>query len=100
MSNTKKPKDKPNSLERYRSEVKGGPFVLWISDEEKLEIPRPTGEALFDAEDAARFGNSREAVRALAGDKADELLEILGVEDAAVMQAVATDMQEHFGLGN
>ena len=97
MSNRPKPKSKPNSLERYRSEVKGEPFVLWIDDDTSFEIPRPTGEQALEAEEA--FG-SRAVITALCGDKAEEFFEIVGKEDAAVLKAIAADLEEHFGLGN
>lgn len=97
MSNARKAKAKPNSLDRYRAEVKGEPFVLWVTDEEKIEISRPTGDQMFEAEEA---GNSREIIEALCGDQAEEFLAVIGKEDAAVMAAIAADMQETFGLGN
>ena len=97
MSNTRKPKAKPNSLERYRAEAKGEPFVLWIDDDTPFEIPRPTGLQALAAEEA--FG-SRATIAALCGDKAEEFFEIIGNEDAAVLKAVAADLEEHFGLGN
>lgn len=97
MGNRPKPANKPNSLERYRSEAKGEPFVLWISDDEKLEIPRPTGDQALEAEEA--FG-SRAVITALCGDKAEEFFDVVGKEDAAVLKSIAADLEEHFGLGN
>jgi hypothetical protein len=99
MGNTQKPKGRPNSLARYRAEVKGEPFTLWLDDDKTLVIPRPTGDQMLDAEEAVHRGTSRDVIRALCGDQADELLEVLGDEDAAVLRAVATDLQESFGLG-
>lgn len=96
MSNTPKAKGKPNSLARYRAEAKGEPFVLWIDDDEKLEVPRPTGDVMFELEEAR---TSKEVIGLLAGDQADRLIEVLGAEDFAVMKAVSDDMREHFGLG-
>lgn len=101
MGNTRKPTGKPTSLDRYRNEVKGGePFVLWLDDDEKIEIPRPTGDQMFDAEAAYRTGTSRDVIEALCGDQADAFLDVVGKEDAAVVKKIAEDMQEHFGLGN
>ncbi|MGH3475291.1 MAG: hypothetical protein ACRDQD_00475 [Nocardioidaceae bacterium] len=100
MGNTRKPTGKPNSLARYRNEVKGEPFVLWIDDDEKIEIARPTGDQMFEAEEAFNTGTSKDVITAFCGDQADALLEVIGKEDAAVVAAIAKDMQEHFGLGN
>jgi hypothetical protein len=97
VSNRPKPKARPNSLERYRSEVKGEPFVLWIDDENCLEIPRPTGDQMLEVEEA--YG-SRATINALCGDKAEEFFAIVGKEDGGVLRAIAADMEEHFGLGN
>jgi len=100
MGNTRKPTGKPTSLERYRNEVKGEPFVLWLDDDEKIEIARPTGDQMFEAEEAFNTGTSKDVIIAFCGDQADALLEVIGKEDAAVVAAIAKDMQEHFGLGN
>ena len=96
MSNTRKPTAKPFSLDRYRAEVKGEPFVLWVDDETKIEVQRPTGDQIFAAEEAR---TSKAGLRAMCGGQADELLDVLGTEDAAVMSAVLEDMRQHFGLG-
>ena len=100
MGNTRKPTGKPNSLDRYRAEAKGEPFVLWLDDDKKIEIPRPTGDQMFEAEEAYQSGTSKDVIIAFCGDQADALLDAVGKEDAAVMMAIAKDMQEHFGLGN
>lgn len=98
MSNAKKPTGRPYALDRYRSEVKGEPFVLWLDESESLEVPRPTGSQMLAAEEAT---TSKRAVLALCGpEKGGELLDVIGAEDAAVMEAVLSDMREHFGLGN
>lgn len=99
MSNRQRPKGKPFSLDRYRSEVVGEPFELWISDDECITISRPTGEQMFDAEEAARRGSSRAVVSILCGDQAERLMEVLGTEDAGVMRSVMEDLQMHFGMG-
>lgn len=98
MSNAQKPQGRPFSLDRYRAEAKGDPFELWLDADKSIVVQRPTGDQIFDAEEAFRTGTSREALKALCGDKADEVLSLLGSEDAAVMRAVAEDMQGHFGL--
>lgn len=100
MSNKPKPTGKPNSLARYRSEVKGGtPFVLWLDDDEKIEIPRPSSDQMFEAEEAYRSGTAKDVIRAFCGDKADEFLAAIGKEDPHVTFAIVGDMREHFGLG-
>ncbi len=93
----------PNSLERYRSEAAkkaaklGGPFRFHVSDDEVLEIPRPTGEVVFELEVAT---SSKEMIKLLAGDQAGRLIEIFEGEDFEVMQAVSNDIMEHFGIEN
>jgi len=97
VSNSKRPANGHYSLDKYRSEVKGEPFVLDVSTDETLTIPRPTGDVIFAIEDAM---SSKETIEALAGDQAPRLLEIVGGEDAAVMKALSEDMQKHFQLGD
>jgi hypothetical protein len=99
VSNTPKAKNKPNSLDRYRAEVKGEPFVLWLDDDEKLEIPRPNGDQMFAAEEAYRTGTSRDVIKALCADQAGAFLDAVGKEDASVVMSIAQDMQKHFNLG-
>ena len=96
MSNRPKPTGKTYSLDRYRREAKGEPFELHLDDEHSIVIDRPTGDVLMDVEEAR---SSREIITLLCGDKADEFLDAIGKEDFSVLQAVAQDMQEHFGLG-
>lgn len=97
MGNAKKPAVK--SLAHYRDKVKGEPFVLPIDDEKSITIQRPTGDQVFEAESALREGNSREFLLAVSGDAGEELLEAIGGEDFKVVQAISTDIQKHFGLG-
>lgn len=97
MGNSKKPAVK--SLAHYRDKVKGEPFVLPIDEETSITIQRPTGDQVFDAEDALREGNSRGFLEAIAGDQAEALLEAVLNEDFKVVQAISVDIQKHFGLG-
>jgi hypothetical protein len=100
VSNAKKPTGKPNSLARYRAEVKGGtPFVLWLDDDEKLEIARPTTDQMMAAEEAYNTGTAKDMIRAFCGDQADAFLAAVGDEDPHVTFAIVADMREHFGLG-
>lgn len=99
MSNTRKPKKRQKasySLDRYRSEAKGEPFVLEVDEDRKIVIERPSGDVMMDVEEAR---TSREILMLLCGDKADEFLEVVGPEDFEVMQSISEDMQEHFGMG-
>lgn len=101
MSNTQKPTKPPTTLARYRAEAKAKlgdaePFVLWVDEEEKIEVQRPTADQVFDAEEAR---TSRAGIMAIAGDQAGPLLAVLGEESPEVAQAVVDDIKEHFGLG-
>ena len=60
MGNTRKPTGKPNSLDRYRAEAKGEPFVLWLDDDKKIEIPRPTGDQMFEDRKSTRQNSSHQ----------------------------------------
>ena len=100
MSNRPKTTGKPYSIDRYRAEAKGEPFVIWLDEDKSIEIARPTGDQMFAAETAQNVGTSRDVLVAICGDKAEEFLAALGPEDAAVLMAVTKDMQEHFGMGN
>lgn len=100
MSNAKRPQGKQNSLARYRSEVKGDPFVLWLDDDETITIPRPTGDQMFEAEEAFRAGTSKDVIRAFCGpDLSGPFLDAVGKEDASVVMKIAEDMQKKFNLG-
>jgi hypothetical protein len=95
-----KPASKPGknkTWDQYVAEAKGEPFVLPVGEDQRIEIPRPTGDQMFAAEAAT---SSKDILRALCGDKYDEVLELFAGADAAVMRAVMNDIQEHFGLGN
>ncbi len=96
MSNTKAKQNGHYSLAKYRAEAKGEPFVLDVDESTTITVPRPTGAVLMDVEEAT---SSRQIIKLLAGDQAEEFLKIVGDEDYTVLQAVATDMQKHFGLG-
>lgn len=100
MGNTRKPTGQPTSLARYRSEVKGEPFKLWLDDDTALEIARPSGDQMFEAEEAIQSGTSKDVIIAICGEQADAFLEVVGKEDHAVVAKIAEDMREHFGLGN
>lgn len=101
MSNTQTPTNPPRSLERYRqdaakqAEKAGGPFRLHVDDDNVIEVPRPNGATMFAVEEAT---SSKQVIRLLAGDRADELIGIFEGEDFAVMTAVVEDMQQHFGI--
>lgn len=99
MSNTPKRGDGAYSLAAYKSKVKGEPFRLAVDEDNVIVIPRPTGDQILDAEAAQRETDSRAAFEALCGDVADEVLAVLGREDAAVLKMFVEDMQKHFGLG-
>lgn len=96
MSGAPKRGDGAYSLDKYRKDAKGEPFVLAVDVDKTITIPRPTGSVLMDVEEAR---SSRQIISLLAGDSADELMEVLGAEDFEVMRGVAADMQKHFGLG-
>lgn len=99
-----KAKNPTNSLARYRAEASkaigdGAPFVLWLDDDEKIEIPRPTTDQALDAEEAYASGTSRDVIRKICGEQADAFLAAIGDEDPMVTWAIIGDMREHFGLG-
>lgn len=100
---TPTPSNPPTSLERYRAQAAkkaeklGGSFQFHVTDDEVIEIKRPTGDVIFEVEEAT---SSREMIRLLGGEHADRLLEIFGGEDFEVMQAVSDDIMKHFGIEN
>lgn len=100
MGNTRKPAStagKNKTWDQYVAEAKGDPFVLPVREDYSIEIPRPTGDQMFQVEAST---SSEEILQALCGERADEVRELFANADAAVMRAVMNDMQEHFGLGN
>lgn len=100
MSNRRTANGNLYSLDKYRKDATGKPFVLQVSDEQVIEIPRPTGDVIMDVEEISMAGaaGSRQILTLLCGEKADEFLDVIGKEDFTVLEAVAKDMREHFGL--
>lgn len=96
MSNTKAKANGHYSLSDFRSEANGEPFVIDVDADYSIEIPRPTSDVLMDVEEAT---TTREVIRTLAGDRAKELLALVGPEDFTVLKSLADKMQAHFGLG-
>lgn len=104
MSNAKAPGNGHFSLASYRADAakkgdKKGEFVLDVDTDKAISIPRPTGDQMFEAEEAMRSGNSKNVLQALCGDQADEIIDLLGPEDATVLAAFGTDLQKHFEIG-
>ena len=104
MSNTPKSANGAFSLAKYRAEAakvgdKKGDFVLDVDVDKQIRVSRPTGDQILDAEEAMRAGGSRDLIRALCGDQANEILEVVGPEDALVLRKLAEDMSGWFGLG-
>lgn len=98
MSNRKRSQREKDeySLEKYVRDAKGTPFVLRVSADRTIEVPRPTGDQMMEVETAR---TSKEIIEVLCGEQADEILELVGPKDFAVMAKLGEDMQEHFGLG-
>lgn len=104
MSNAQKAANGGFSLARYRAEAakvgdKKGDFVLDVDVDNQIRVPRPTGDQILNAEEALRNGTSRDLIKALCGDVADDILEVVGPEDALVLRKLGEDMQSWFGLG-
>lgn len=100
MSNAQKPTDGAVSLDKYRKNLDKTPFRLKVDVDTMIEVEWPSSAALFDAEAALRDSDSRAFIAAVCGDAAEPILSLLAGEDFRVMQAVSTDIQKHFGLGN
>lgn len=103
MSNRQSPRTTASGsfkLADFRAEAVGEPFPLELDDGTTIEVPRPTGNQMFDVEDAARAGNSRLVLEIMCGDTAEAFIKAVGSEDAAVLKKVSEAMQKHFGLGN
>lgn len=84
------------SLQQYRSEATGEPFVLQVDDDHTITVPRPTTDVVLDIEEAT---TSRQILTLLCGDVAEEFFKAIGSEDAVVLNAISKDMKKHFGLG-
>ena len=101
MSNAKKPSAKPYSLEQHRKAAEkkakdaGGAYVLNVSEEERIEVPRPSGDTMLSVEEAA---TSRQVIHLLCGEQADRLMELIGSEDNTLLESILDEMRKHFGL--
>lgn len=87
---------KKYSLADYRRQANKPPFPLDIDEERTLEIAPPTTSAMLDVQST---DDVREQLKLLAGDKYDELMEVIGEEQGGVLKVLLKDMTAHFGLG-
>lgn len=104
MSNAKKRTDGVYSLDAYKKKAtekadKKGAFPLQVDPDTTITIPRPNANQMFDAEAALQGGDSRGLIAALCGDLAEDVLELFGDEDFAVLGEFGKDLQIHFGIG-
>lgn len=102
MSNTRKATQKTYSLDKYRKDATKAPFPLEVSEDRTIFIGRPTAETMLDVAEKfseADASNIREILRALLGDKHDEVMELIKDEDFGVMMALVADLGEYFEMG-
>lgn len=101
MSNAQKKTSGSFSLADYKAKAKKvadekGPFVLDVDVDNSITIPRPSGTARLEIEEA---GTSREIISLVCGEHADEIFKLFGPEDFTALSALSDDLKEHFGIG-
>lgn len=83
-------------LKKYIYEATKQPFPLQVDDETVIEIPPPSVNVILDLPGEE---DPREAIRLMAGDSYDALIEAIGDQPAGVLKPIMSDMKDHFGLG-
>lgn len=101
MGNTQRRADGTFSLADYKKKVEkdAKPFNLVVDTDRTITIGRPDANQMFDAEAAMQAGDSRGLITAICGEQADEILDLFGSEDFAVLGAFGEDLQKHFKIG-
>lgn len=84
------------SLADYRTQAHKPPFPLVIDENRTLEIDPPTTNVMLDV---SATTDIREQLKLLAGAHYDELMEVIGEEQGAILKPLLGDMTKHFGLG-
>lgn len=82
-------------FDKYVQEAAVPPFVLEVSDDEKIEIPAPSTETVLLLEESS---SSRERLRLLTGPAADRVMELVSAQPMHVMSGLAMDIARHFGV--
>lgn len=83
-------------LDAYRREAKITPFIL-DAGTEKITVTPPTGERLIEIGETP-MNQTRRLLSLLCGDQWDKIYELLANESYEIMQALVTDMVEHFKI--
>lgn len=99
MSNAKGRADGHYSAADFQKEAAGEPFVMDVDLDHSIEIIQPDMGQMFDAEDAMRLGSSREVIRAICGDQADEVLKVVSKWHPNDVRRFNDALAKHFGLG-
>jgi hypothetical protein len=88
---------KTYKFDRYVEDAKVEPFTLELSEDEVLEIPPPDGETVLEIEEAT---SSRVMLELLCGEHYDRVWELIRHRPASVLNGLARDIGDHFGLSS
>ncbi|TDQ01244.1 hypothetical protein [Labedaea rhizosphaerae] len=80
---------------QYISQAKVEPFPLELDDGQVLQIPAPDGDTVLEIEESR---SSRRTLALLCGEHYERVRELVGSAPASVLNALVTDMVDHFGL--
>jgi hypothetical protein len=83
------------SFDDYLAEARPADFMLRVSADEVIDIPYPTGEQLLQVDESR---TARAVLRALCGEKWGRVHALVKDKHAKVMERLADDIREHFGL--
>lgn len=86
---------KTYKFDRYVKDAKAEPFVLQISDDETIEIAAPDGETMIEIEESA---SSRRTLELLTDKHFDRVWDLVRHAPVGVLNQLANDMADHFGL--
>lgn len=87
-----------HTWDTYVREAEIDPFVLEVSDDEKLTFDAPSGVALMRIMRGLREGDLEAILVALTGDRWQRLEQLLGGAGHKAMPALTEDLMDHFEL--
>ena len=82
----------------YAREAEVPPFVLRVSEDEKIEVQNPTGVQIMRLGQGLRTGDMELMLIALTGDAHTQVMGLLGKVGHKALPKLIEDLMDHFGL--
>lgn len=82
----------------YAREAEVAPFVLRVSEDEKIAVQNPTGVQIMRLGQGLRAGDLDMMLFALTGDSHGDITRLLGKVGHKALPKLIEDLMDHFGL--